>query len=67
MTYEKTPIRQSKKADLLVFSEMSTRRIIWRLIERHHTGLLIMGNLLFGSIVLHIPHYAAFWYSTFFN
>lgn len=59
MEYEQTPVRPSKKKDLMVISEMTSSKIIRYLAYRHRVGLLATGNVLLVAYfawdkVLHI-------------
>lgn len=40
MKYQATPIKASKKADLMVISEMKSTKIIWYLTRKHKVGIL---------------------------
>lgn len=59
MEYEPTPVRPSKKKDLMIVSEMSSTKIIRYLAYRHRVGLLAIGDVLLVAYfawdkVLHI-------------
>lgn len=40
MKYHATPVGVSKKADLMVISEMKSTKIIWYLARKHRVGIL---------------------------
>jgi hypothetical protein len=67
MNYEDMPLKKSKKKDLMVFSEMSTWKIIRKVSYRHRIGLWTSAAIIGWSLQLNIPHYVIFWYGVFFN
>lgn len=52
MGYEKTPVKPTSKSKELMhdLKQISTAKIIWFLVKRHKTGLLITGNIVFGAL-----------------
>jgi len=51
MKYEETPVKNSKNlgksSTLKDMARLGTLTILWFLVKRHHTGLLITTNMLF--------------------
>lgn len=67
MAYEEMPLSKSKKKDLMVFSEMTTSKIIRKLSYRHRVGLWASGTVTGWALFLHVPHLLVVAYQVFFN
>lgn len=52
MTYEKEKVKPTSKdkETMHELRRISTAKIIWFLVKRHKTGLLITGNIVFGAL-----------------
>lgn len=52
MVYEKTKVKPTNKVSETLYDlkQVSTAKILWFLVKRHKTGLLITGNIVFGTL-----------------